>query len=277
MSFAYNDSFREIGSRVMSKLLFMTLFCFHLLYWGENLMSKEHTLIFMSPILEGKTSILKEQIFSDAEENLLKNLEISKYRRWIQSINDSNFLIHQFEGKNLKKSFEDLKEKISQEEPTALALQNLYQSVLGIDIQKDDWIPQINVLTEEINMNIEHSDETFAKEYCFVYPILPSKKGKLIELYKDNAVYASKRIQNIYRFRGINKTQLWLQESSGNTFIIVYQEIIGPAANARNKYLNSKEDALSRYIADIYSEVTGLPYEKLLPILESLDDAEILK
>ncbi len=125
-------------------------------------------------------------------------------------------------------------------------------------------------------MHIENLNRDPSKEYCFVYPVLPSKKEKLLELYEDKAIYSSKPIQNIYRFRGIDKTQLWLQESSENIFVIVYQEIIGSVAIARDKYLNSKEDALSKYLADLYSEITGLPYEKLLPSLESLDDAEVL-
>lgn len=219
---------------------------------------------------------MKEKLFYSDEEALLKDLEVSKYHRWIQSINDSYFLVHQIEGKNLQKSFESLKEKISQGNFTAIALQNLYKDSLGIDIDRDSWIPQLNELTEFIDMHIENLNEYSSKEYCFVYPVLPSKKEKLLKLYEDKAVYHSEPIQNIYRFRGIDKTQLWLQESFGNIFLVVYQEIIGPVAISRNKYLNSKEEALSKHLADLYSDITGLPYEQLLPSLESLDNAEIL-
>ncbi|HEY4831028.1 MAG TPA: hypothetical protein VIH61_00490 [Waddliaceae bacterium] len=239
-------------------------------------MGKENTLVFVTPILDGKTNTLKEQLFYSDEEALLRDLKVSKYHRWIQSINDTYFLVHQIEGENLQQSFDSLKEKISQGNSTAIGLQNLYKDSLGIDIEKDNWIPQLNELTEFMDMHIENLNGDSSKEYCFVYPVLFSKKEKLLKLYEDKAVYYSEPIQNIYRFRGIDKTQIWLQESFGNIFIVVYQEIIGSVAIARDKYLNSKEDALSKYLANLYSEITGLPYEQLLPSLESLDDAEIL-
>lgn len=262
---------------VMLKLFFITFFCCHLFCWEEVLMGKENRLVFVTSILDGKTGALKAKPFYDEEEALFKDLEISKYHRWIQTINDRYFLVHQIEGKNLQQSFTSLKEKISQGNSTAIALQSLYKNALGIDIESDNWIPQLNELTEFMDMHIENLNGDSSKEYCFVYPILPSKKEKLLELYEDKAFYNSKPIQNIYRFRGIDKTQLWLQESSGNIFVIVYQEILGSVAIARDKYLNAKEDALSKHLADLYSEITGLPYEKLLPSLESLDDAEILR
>lgn len=260
----------------MIRLFVATLVCCHLFLWEEVLMGKENTLVFVTPILDGKTNALKEKLFCSDEEALLRDLEVSKYHRWIQTIKDSYFLVHQIEGENLQQSVESLKEKISQGHSTAIALQNLYKDSLGIDIERDNWIPQLNELTEFMEMHIENLTGDSSKEYCFVYPILPSKKEKLLTLYEDKAVYHSEAIQNIYRFRGIDKTQLWLQESFGNIFVVVYQEIIGSVAIARDKYLNSKEDALSKSIADVYSEATGLPYEQLLPSLESLDDAEIL-
>src|ERR1700733_3764073 len=260
----------------MFRLFFATLVCCHLFLWEEVLMGKENTLVFVTPILDGKTNTLKEQLFYSDEEALLRDLKVSKYHRWIQSINDTYFLVHQIEGENLQQSFDSLKEKISQGNSTAIGLQNLYKDSLGIDIEKDNWIPQLNELTEFMDMHIENLNGDSSKEYCFVYPVLFSKKEKLLKLYEDKAVYYSEPIQNIYRFRGIDKTQIWLQESFGNIFIVVYQEIIGSVAIARDKYLNSKEDALSKYLANLYSEISGLPYEQLLPSLESLDDAEIL-
>ena len=240
-------------------------------------MGKDNMLIFMTPIAEGKTTTLKENISLEKDKSLFADLGISKYNRWIQTINGSDFLIHQFKGENLEMSFESLKNKIVQENPSALALQNLYQDTLSVDIGDNHWIPQRKEVTELLDMHIERNNADSSKEYCFVYPVLPSKKGKLLELYADKSVYNSKEIQNIYRFRGIDKIQQWLQEANGTIFLVVYQDIIGPVADARNKYLDSKEEALSRYLADIYSEVTGLSYENLLPTLESLDDAEILK
>jgi hypothetical protein len=240
-------------------------------------MDKKNTLFFVTPIIDGKENTLKEKLFCSAEKVLFENLGIARYHRWIQSIKDSYFLVHQIEGEDLQGSFESLKEKISQGNCTAVALRNLYKDSLGIDIEKDNWIPQVNELTELMDMHIENLNGDIAKEYCFVYSILPSKKEKLLKLYEDKAFYNSESIQNIYRFRGVDKTQLWLQESSEGIFLVVYQKIIGSVATARDKYLNSKEDALSKHFADLYSEITGLSYEQLLPSLESLDEAEILK
>lgn len=254
----------------------ITLVCSHLFLWEKALMSQENTLVFVTPILNDKTNALKEKLFCSDEEILLRDIKVSKYHRWIQCINESYFLIHQIEGENLLQSFASLKGKISQGHSTAIALQNLYKDSLGIDIEKDNWIPPLKELSEFMDMRIENLNGDSSKEYCFMYPILPSKKEKLLKLYEDKAFYYSEPIQNIYKFRGIDKMQLWLQESFGNIYVVVYQKIIGSVTNARTKYLNSKEDALSRYIADLYSEITGLRYEQLLPTLESLDEAEIL-
>ncbi len=46
-------------------------------------MCKENTIIFVTPILEGKISKLKEKQFYDDEEALFKDLKVSKYQRWI--------------------------------------------------------------------------------------------------------------------------------------------------------------------------------------------------
>lgn len=259
----------------MLKGLFTTIFC--LFFCLGDLMGKENMLIFMTPIAEGKTATLKKNISLDDDESLFADLSISKYSRWIQTINENDYLIHQLKGHNIEKSLEDLKTQIAQKNPSALALQALYKDTLGLDIKDNHWIPQRSEVTELMDMHMERSSEDSSKEYCFVYPVLPSKKKTLLGLYADKAVYNSTQIQNIYKFRGIDKIQQWLQESNGDLFLVVYQDIIGPVGDARNKYLDTKEESLSRYLADIYSEVTGLSYEKLLPTMESLDDAEVLK
>lgn len=254
------------------KIFLLAFFCCQTLL-GEEFMIKDTMLVFMTPIQEGKADVLKENVFSNDEESLFSELGISKYHRWIQKIHEDYFLVHQVEGQNPQKSFAALHDMISSNDSRAIALQELYRDTLGIDIQLENWIPEVEELIEPLSIDIENSKDASPKEYCFIYPIIPSKKDKLLELYQDKAVYNCQQIQNIYQYRGISKTQLWIQGS----YLIIYQEIIGPVTEARDKYLNSKEDALSRYLAEVYSEITGLSFEKLLPALESLDDAEVLK
>lgn len=240
-------------------------------------MNNQTILVFMTPVKAGKTDELKKTVFSSDEEvNFFSEIGISKYHRWIQKIRDNYFLIHQIEGTNPKRSFEILRKKITENHPIAISLHYLYKETLGIDLWKDDLIPNITELTGLLSAEVDNKNNSFLKEYCFIYPLIPSKKEKLLQMYTDTAVYHSKKIQDIYRFRGISKHQIWIQESAEKPYIVIYQEITGPVIEARDKYLNSKNDEFSSYIAREYSDMTGLSYEELLPTLESLYDFEIL-
>ncbi|MBS0653515.1 MAG: hypothetical protein JSR39_08355 [Verrucomicrobia bacterium] len=118
--------------------------------------------------------------------------------------------------------------------------------------------------------------ECFTKEYCFIYPILQDKKEKLRRMFQEESEYWSEQVQEIYRYRGISKQQMWIQEEGDASFLVIYQEITGPVAEARKKYLSSKQDQFAKKRAMEFSEVTGLSYEELLPKLESLFDDEVL-
>ena len=234
-------------------------------------------LVFTTPIPAGKTNLLKEFPFTAEEEHLFfSQLGITKYRRWIQKIHDEEFLIHLVEGTDPAHSFKLLREKIIQNDPAALKLQHYYKDSLEMDIGRKAFFPNYFELTSLLSIDIENKGDSPVKEYCFIYPLIPSKLHKLLKMYREKAVYHSEEIQEILRFRGISKNQLWVQESGERSFIVIYQEITGPVVDARNKYLSTKEDAHSNYIAKEFSDITGLSYEDLLPKLESLFDSEIL-
>jgi len=95
-------------------------------------------------------------------------------------------------------------------------------------------------------------------------------------MYQIKSEYWSQQVQDIYRYRGISKQQLWIQEVGSTSFLVIYQEITGPVTEARKKYLNSKEEEFSKNRSLEFSDVTGLSYEELLPKLESLFESEIL-
>lgn len=233
-------------------------------------------LVLMTPIKAGKTHLLKEPQFLIDEECLFfTEVGISMYHRWIQKIRDEDFLIHLIKGEDIGNSFKIIREKINQSDHAATQLQQLYKEALGIDLGEEDFIPSIYELTEMLDVEIENNN-SYIKEYCFIYPIIPSKKEKLLQMYQDKDTYFNSQIQNIYRFRGISKIQFWIQESSERPYIMIYQEITGPVSDARDKYLDSKEDELSTRIAREFSDITGLSYEELLPTLESLVDFEVL-
>lgn len=140
-----------------------------------------------------------------------------------------------------------------------------------------DFVPPLTELTSLLSVEVELQKDSFIKEYCFVYPIIPAKKGKLLTMYEDKAIYFSQQVHDIYQFRGISKMQLSIQESTEKPYLVLYQEITGSVNEARKKYLNSKDEEFVSNVTKNFSEVTGLSFEGLLPNLESLDDDEILK
>lgn len=239
-------------------------------------MNDQIKLIFATPIMNGKADLLTDFPCSQVEESqLLSDIGISKYCRWVQNIRGEKLLIHLIEGENPSKSFEALREKTIQGDPTAIKFQNLYLEVLGKDLGKKEFLPKTVELTEMLSVDIENS-HSFTKEYCFVYPLISSKKDKLLYLFREKEIYDSEMFQNIRKFRGVAKQQLWIQESEDNSYIVMYQEIAGPVSDSRDKFLNSKEDSLSNFLAMEFSDISGLSYEELLPKLESLADAEVL-
>ena len=259
----------------MFRFLVVTLFCCHFIC-GEE-MSAQKNVVFMTPVIEGKTDKLKQTIYdADQEANFFSEIGISKYRRWIQKIHDDFFLIHHVEGTNPVKSLEILSQKIIENDPIAIYLHSLYKEALGIDLLQENLIPQMVELTEVVCVDVEHDSGTLIKEYCFVYPLIPSKKEKLFQIYQDKAVYLSEQMQELRRFRGVSKQQMWIQESAEKPYIVVFQEITGSVNDARNKYLSAQNEELSSHIAREHSDITGLSFEELLPILESLDDNEVL-
>lgn len=249
-------------------------------------MSKQTMTVFMTPILPGKAGMLREPSFSNDElVQLFSKIGIFKYHRWIQKIHHDEFLIHQIESNDIPSSFHKLRELINSKDRIATELYQLYQDSLGVDLLEQHLIPNNKELTELITMGIQNENGALIKEYCFVYPIQPSKKQKLIDLYDDKILSKTYRdlndyteqVRSIYRSRGVSKNQLWIQEGKDGSFIVVYQEITGPVSEARDTYLNVRDNELAAFLAVEFSDITGLSFEELLPNLESLVDSEILR
>lgn len=230
--------------------------------------------VFVSAMDSNQSHQLKESQFlgSDAEQMLLKEVEIEKYLRWVQKVQGKEFLVHFLEGRDLEKSFEVLRNKIKEGIPEALEFQAFCHSTLDLDL---DNIPIPSELTELLHVDID-GENAIKKEYCFCYPILPAKKDKLLKLFEKKSEYFDQRAQDAYAYRGIGKQKLWLQEIGSELFLVIYQEIVGPVTDARERYLTQKTEEFSKRRSKKMSEITGLSYEELLPHLESLSDHEIL-
>ncbi len=260
----------------MKKLIasLLMVFCQFSL-WGVG---TETIFVLATPIEAEKTDLLKESpFFHSKEETLLfQNLGISTCHRWVQKLQNRDFLIHLFSGEDLRKSFAALKSKIDQNDESAIQLNQLYKEALSLDLGQKDLFADVKELTNMLQLDIEKEDGFFTKEYCFIYPILPSKKDQLQKMFQDKSEYWSQQVQDTYRHRGISKQQLWIQEGENASFLVIFQEITGPVTEARRKYLNSKEEQFSKDRSKEFSDITGLSYEELLPKLESLFDAEIL-
>src|SRR4051812_26658842 len=95
--------------------------------WGDE-MSCQTMFVFVSPIEEEKTNLLKESQFLNSEEQALffQSLGISTYCRWIQKIQDHDFLMHLLKGDDLMNSFAFLKNKIEQNDEAAIHLNQIY-------------------------------------------------------------------------------------------------------------------------------------------------------
>lgn len=256
-------------------LLFLAFCQFSL--WGDQ-MSCPTLFVFAGPIEHQRTNFLKEsQVLNSKEQALFfQDIGISTYCHWIQKIQDRDFLIHLLKGDDLMKSFELLKNKISQKDETAIQITQFYREALGVNLQGKDFFAGMKELTPMLHIDIPKEEGVFTKEYCFIYPILPSKEEKLQKMFQSKSEYWSEQVQDIYRHRGISKQQLWIQEEESSSFLVIYQEITGPVAEAREKYLNSKEEEFNKNRAMEFSDITGLSYEELLPKLESLFDSEVL-
>jgi hypothetical protein len=262
----------------MKKLLvFLFVICNPFYIWSD-VMNNQELLVFMTPIKSGQTNHLKESLLlkNIEETSFFQELGISKYYRWIQEIHQEHLLIHLMEGKDLQNSIALIREKIHQKNPIALQLQQLYQDALDIDLS-ENALPSPLELTGMLTVDIDEEKNSFIKEYAFVYPILPEKKDMLLKMFQDEATYYDEKLQNVYRYRGISKQKLWVQESPRSSFLVLYQEITGPVTEARKKFLNSKDEEFSKIRTAKFSEVTGLSYEDLLPKLESLYDNEVLR
>jgi len=253
-------------------VIFLLSIVCQLSLWGADPVKM---FVFATPIEDGKRELIKESdIFNSQEETLFfQSIGISMYNRWIQNLQDQDFVIHLLKGDDLDRSFELLQSKIEQNDPIASRINQFYNTVLGLDPSDPGFALDVKDLTRLLQVEMEGA---FTKEYCFIYPILQDKKEMLRRMFGEESEYWSKQIQEIYQYRGISKQQLWIQEEGDASFLVIYQEITGPVAEARKKYLNSKQDELARKRAMEFSEVTGLSYEDLLPKLESLFDAEIL-
>lgn len=249
-------------------LIFLTILSCQFLIWGDS----REMFVFMTPISHGKTNLIRDEV----ETLSYPNLGISNYYRWIQKIHNQDFLIHFIKGKRAQKFFQIIQEKIEENDPIAIKLNEIYFDALHIDLKEGSFLPDLYELTEVLDMGIEQEEESLIKEYCFIYPILPHKKEKILKMYQDVAEYHDEQIQDIYRYRGISKIRFWIQETDGQSFLVVYQEIIGPVNEARKKFLSSKNEELSHAKTKEFVDVTGLSYEELLPQLESLFDSEIL-
>ncbi len=249
-------------------ILFLMLCCYCAL-------NADQMFVFMTPILPGKTTVLKESAFlnSDEEAAYFNNIGIVQYHRWIQKIHNENFLIHLLKGPDLKTSLKRMQARTSQQ---ALQLHQLYLDALGLDFEQENAIPFTYELTDMLTVEMENDTPSLHKEYCFIYPILPIKKDTLLLMFQNRAEYFNQQAQDIYRYRGISRQQLWIQDNPTMPYLLIYQEI-ADVIRAREKYLNSKADAFSKRKSQEFSNATGLSFEELLPQLESLFDGEILK
>ncbi|MBS0607382.1 MAG: hypothetical protein JSR57_10575 [Verrucomicrobia bacterium] len=252
-------------------VLLLSIVC-HLSVWGAE---PVQMFVFATPIEKGKRELVKgSDIFNSQEEALFfQSIGISVYNRWIQNLQDQDFVIHLLKGNDLDRSFELLQSKIHQNDPIASRINEFYNVVLRLDPSDPGFALDVKDLTRLLQVEMEG---VFTKEYCFIYPILKDKKEMLRRMFQEESEYWSEQVQEIYRYRGISKQKLWVQEERDASFLVIYQEISGSVADARKKYLNSKQDEFAKKRAMEFSEVTGLSYEDLLPKLESLFDAEIL-
>lgn len=234
----YLSNLMMINKMKAVALLLSTAFC-QVALWSDP-------LVFATPVESDKAELLLPLI--ETGEGILSFEQMGIYR-WVQKIQNRDFLLYLLKGDDVEKSLELLKSN---------------SLVKNIELRE---------LTPLMNVEIENEEGEAKKEYCFIYPILPSKIKKLEKMYQEPSEYFSEQIQNIYRYRGISKMQMWIQEES---FLVIYQEITGSVKEARKKYLTSKEEDLSKTRALEFSDITGLCYEELLPQLTSLFDLEIL-
>jgi hypothetical protein len=254
-------------------VLLLSIVCQFSLWGAEPV----QMFVFATPIEDGKRELIKgSEIFNSQEESLFfQGIGISVYNRWIQNLQGQDFVVHLLKGVDLDRSFELLQSKIQQSDPIAGRINEFYNVVLGLDPSDPGFALDVKDLTSLLQVDMER-EEFFTKEYCFIYPIRQDKKDMLLRMFGKESEYWSEQVKEIYRYRGISKQQLWIQEEGDASFLVIYQEITGPVTEARKKYLNSKQDEFAKKRAMEFSEVTGLNYEDLLPKLESLFDAEVL-
>lgn len=258
-------------------LVLLAIILCHVSIWAD-------TQVFMTPIEQDKVEVLQNsKLFNSPEEQqLLKDVGLSKYYRWIQNIQNQNVLIHLVQGQDLSQSFDNIKDQIAAKNPTALKLQELYIKTLDCDLGKDNFLRNNHPITQMITF--EKEDPKNSKEYAFVYPLIPNKMEELRDLFQGPNKYPTKQDEEIARARGIAKMQIWMQNQGDKPYLVIYQEIQGPVSEAREKFREHiKKIDLSPENANIeaqrtkaFANVTGLSYEDLLPKLQSLQDKEVL-
>jgi len=230
-----------------------------------NQFLNQERFIFITPIKPGKVDLLKS--LTPKDNPLFSEL---KYYLWIQKIQNQDFLIHLFKENDQKKILELLREKISQGDSTALKLEHIYKEALDIDLVQNNFIPKSYELTETLCVPVEDPALPI-KDFCIAYPILSSKKEKLLKMFQNKSEYYSQQVQDIWRSRGVLKMQFWIQELNNKLFLLMFQELSGDQTAPKKKFLESKEDdSFTTAREKEFAEITGLSYEELWPNLEEI-------
>ncbi|MBS0653516.1 MAG: hypothetical protein JSR39_08360 [Verrucomicrobia bacterium] len=105
--------------------------------------------VFATPIEDGKKEIVMgSDIFNSKEEaHFFQSIGISDCRRWVQSVQDQDFLIHLLKGADLDLSFELLQSRISKGDPIANRINAFYNDVLGLDPSDPGFALDVKDLT----------------------------------------------------------------------------------------------------------------------------------
>lgn len=232
---------------------------------------------YCSHVLSGKEEVVrshwknKKQTMQaddqEAEIQFWHRLRMGGFESWLQLTDHGHFMVHCLEGESLKWIFEGLREQIANENRVAMRIYNFYKEALGKDYRASDIEPKIEQLMD-LTLG-ERPSQVIKRGYML--PLLPYKEEAHRQFRSESMGVKRTRHEASMRAFGVHRLTVWLQQTSGGKYIVVYSEKREESPEVMaEKSRQAKQSPAWQEISAILMDHTGLSLEAITPEIEWL-------
>ncbi|MDP1835170.1 MAG: hypothetical protein Q8K75_04490 [Chlamydiales bacterium] len=234
--------------------------------------------VYASPILPGKSELvrhvyahMKEHPELDRDTQQFNQLVgLDSWQSWLQKTPSRDYFIHAMEAKSVEDLFNKLQEQILPGHPRAQWLRDFYLDILGKDYAHYSAMPDIELLID-IDIPIMHADQSEIQSRAFVWPIRPNRLHDHREFCRQCAGEYRYRVHDALRQFGITKSVRYLQKTSHQDYLVVYQELLVRTPELEVQMRKADQSNPSwLWLSSVLSAHTGLTSEQLTPQVTSL-------